>query len=59
MTKNIQELAKLSGDGTSIGVLIATFTGHLPALAAGATLIWTVIRIWETRTVRRWRGYDK
>lgn len=47
------DTVKLTGDGTSIGVLVATLTEALPAVAAVTTIIWTLIRIYETDTVQR------
>lgn len=44
---------KTTGDGTSIGVLVATLTDTLPAVAAIATIVWTLIRIYETETVQK------
>ena len=41
-------------DAISIGTAIATLAGWLPALAALASLVWTTIRIYETKTVQRW-----
>lgn len=53
------EPLKTTGDLASVSVLVATFLNYLPALAAGATLIWTLIRIYETETCKkfiRWVG---
>ena len=47
------EQIKHTGDALSIGTVIATLAGWLPALAALATLVWTGIRIYETKTVQR------
>jgi len=47
---------KHAADGLSIGVMLGTFTDLLPSIAAGATLIWTLIRIWETDTCKRLTG---
>lgn len=44
------------GDTASIGTVIATFAGWLPSMAALFTILWTSIRIWETKTVQRWLG---
>ena len=56
--EQVQQL-KVVGDGLSIGTVIATLAGWLPALAALASLIWSAIRIYETDTVqralKRWR----
>ena len=46
-------------DGAALLGAIATFVGWLPAIAATLSIIWTAIRIWETKTVQglvaRWR----
>ena len=41
-------------DAISIGTVLATLAGWLPALAALASLVWSIIRIYETKTVQRW-----
>jgi hypothetical protein len=46
------EHLKAGGDLLSLGVVGATLLQWLPAVAAGASLIWTCIRIYETRTVQ-------
>ncbi|MFZ6769311.1 hypothetical protein ACO0LM_19860 [Undibacterium sp. Di26W] len=38
----------------SIGTVLATLAGWFPAMAALASLVWTCIRIFETRTVQTW-----
>jgi len=43
-------------DGISVSTAVATVTGLLPHLAALVTIVWTGIRIYETRTVREWLG---
>ncbi len=48
--------AKYVADGLSVGVLVGTLANILPSIAAGMTIIWTAIRIWETDTVQRWTG---
>ena len=40
-------------DGVSIVTVIGTLADILPAIAAVFTIIWTVIRIWETDTVQK------
>ncbi|EPR09862.1 hypothetical protein M527_06970 [Sphingobium indicum IP26] len=47
---------KHAADGLSIGVLVGTFANLLPSIAAGMTIIWTAIRIWETETCKRLTG---
>lgn len=39
-------------DGLSIASIVATLVGWLPSIAALASLIWTLIRIYETATVQ-------
>ena len=41
-------------DSLSIGVMIGTIAQYLPAVAALFTIVWTGIRIYETKTVQRW-----
>lgn len=48
--------AKYLADGLSLGVLLGTIANILPSIAALTTIVWTLIRIWETETVQRWTG---
>jgi hypothetical protein len=48
-----QEAAKTAGDVTAVTVTVGALLEYLPAAAAAATLIWTLIRIYETQTVQR------
>ena len=50
------EPAKHVGDAVSIGVTFATIVQWLPAVAALLTIVWTAIRIYETRTIQRLLG---
>jgi len=49
-------------DGLSIITVIGTLADMLPSVAAVFTIVWTSIRIWETKTVQNWvkklRGKD-
>lgn len=47
------ETAKTVFDAMSIGTVIATIAGWLPAMAAALSIVWTVIRIYETKTVQK------
>ena len=47
------EQSKTVMDGLSISTMIAALVGWLPAVAAFLTIIWTAIRIWETKTVQK------
>lgn len=41
-------------DGVSVGVSVAALAGWLPTIAAILSLVYTAIRIYESRTVQRW-----
>lgn len=43
-------------DGISLTTVVGTLAGILPVIAALFSIIWTVIRIYETQTVQGWRG---
>ncbi len=43
-------------DAISIGTLLATLAGWLPHLASLVTLVWGLIRIYETKTVQKLLG---
>lgn len=44
--------ARATVDALSVSVIVGTLFDHLPSIAAGLSIIWTAIRIAETRTVR-------
>lgn len=53
MTDNhIADGVKHGFDALSIATLLGTLTEMLPHAAAILTIVWTLIRIWETETVR-------
>lgn len=58
-----QEQLKHAVDVAAVGVTGAALMEWLPPLAAALTVIWTLIRIYETKTVRkicrRWFGGQK
>lgn len=57
MTKyfeNIDEHTKHLLDGVSVATVMGTLMSWLPAIAALFTIIWTVIRIYETKTIQGW-----
>lgn len=41
-------------DAISVGAVISTILGILPAATAVLTFIWTLIRLYETKTVQGW-----
>jgi hypothetical protein len=47
------EATKHAVDALSIITVLGTLMETLPAIAALFTIIWTAIRIWETKTVQR------
>ena len=48
----MDEPTKQIVDTLSVATMMGTLAGLLPALAAGLTIVWTAIRIWETETVQ-------
>ena len=48
-----QEQLKHLGDALSVGTVIATIAGWLPAIAALVTIVWTGLRIFESPTVQK------
>ena len=50
------EQAKHVVDALSIGTVAGTLAGVLPSMAAIFTIVWTVIRIYETKTVQKLLG---
>lgn len=60
MDQHTAESFKHVVDGVSVVTVIGTLANVLPAIAALFTIIWTAIRIYETKTVQGWLGntYD-
>ena len=56
MKHEISESTKHVVDALSIVTVVGTLVEFLPSIAALFTIIWTGIRIWETDTVKKWRG---
>lgn len=54
MSGHISETAKHLGDAISVVTVLATLAAWLPPLAALFTIIWTSIRIYETKTFQCW-----
>lgn len=46
-------------DGVSVVTAVGTITNMLPAVAALFTILWTGIRIYESKTVQGLLGKDK
>ncbi len=56
---HLTEPEKVIGDVLSVGTVVGTLSGLLPAIAAIFTIVWTGIRIYETETVQGLIGKDK
>jgi hypothetical protein len=52
----INEHVKHVIDWTSIGIALGTLMQILPSIAAALSILWSVIRIYETKTVQKWLG---
>jgi hypothetical protein len=52
MAMDNHEAAKNVMDAVSVVTVIGTLAQVLPAIAAGFTIVWTIIRIYETKTVQ-------
>lgn len=55
----VNEHTKHIIDWTSIGIAFGSLVQLLPSIAAALSVVWTVIRIYETRTVQKWLGRNK
>ena len=53
---NMDEASKHVVDFASIVTVLGTLADMLPAIAAIFTIVWTAIRIYETKTIQRWLG---
>ena len=51
---HIDEHTKHVIDYTSIGVAFGSLLQWLPSVAAILSIVWTLIRIYETKTVQSW-----
>jgi len=56
---SMSEASKHIIDGISAFTVFGTLAQILPPLAALFTIIWTIIRIFETRTVQKLLSYVK
>ncbi len=51
---NHQEAVKAAMDIISVSTLAGWVLGALPAVATILTIIWTLLRIWESPTFQKW-----
>ncbi|MFA7597014.1 MAG: hypothetical protein WCY92_11730 [Novosphingobium sp.] len=57
--REMSDSAKHAIDAVSIGTGVAALVQWLPSIAAILTIIWTALRIYETRTIQRLLGRDE
>lgn len=50
----INEHTKHVIDWTSIGIAFGSLIQILPSIAAALSIVWSLIRIYETKTVQNW-----
>lgn len=57
---NHSEGIKTVVDVASVGTILGTIIGYLPAVAAFVSIVWGLIRIYETQTVqdllKKWKS---
>jgi len=53
---NMDEASKYMVDALSFVTVLGTLAEMLPSIAALFTIVWTGIRIYETKTVQKWIG---
>ena len=51
---NMDEASKYIVDALSFVTVLGTLAEMLPSIAALFTIVWTGIRIYETKTVQKW-----
>lgn len=56
---NMDEVSKHIIDFASVLTVLGTLADMLPAIAAVFTIVWTAIRIYETKTIQGWIGNKK
>jgi hypothetical protein len=57
--EHLQESTKHVLDGASVITAVGTVMQILPSIAAVFTIVWTAIRIYETKTVQKLLGKTK
>jgi hypothetical protein len=54
--EHVSEPAKHVVDALSILTVLGTLVEILPAIAALLSIVWSLLRIYESKTVQRWLG---
>ena len=57
--EHIDDHTKHVIDWTSIGVAFGSLVQILPSIAAALSIVWSIIRIYETKTVQGWLKRSK
>ena len=56
IVEHVSEPAKHVVDALSILTVLGTLVEILPAIAALLSIVWSLLRIYESKTVQRWLG---
>jgi hypothetical protein len=56
MKDHLNEGTKHVLDGLSLITVLGTLMNWLPAVAALLSIVWTLLRIYESATVQKWLG---
>lgn len=55
MTEHIPPTVKVGGDVVAAGIAGGAWMGLLPDIAAGLSIVWLLIQIWDWAGKRWWR----
>ena len=53
---HVETVSKHILDVASVATMVGTLVNILPAISASLTIVWMIIRIYETKTVQGWFG---
>jgi hypothetical protein len=56
MKEHLNEGTKHVLDGLSLITVLGTLMDWLPAVAALLSIVWTLLRIYESKTIQKWLG---
>ena len=56
--EHVSEPAKHVVDALSILTVLGTLVEILPAIAALLSIVWSLLRIYESKTVQKWLGKE-
>ena len=49
----MNDVDRIAGDVLSLSIIVSTLADWLPSIAAIISIVWGLLRIYETRTVQR------